>query len=456
MGLFISYVLCFCIFLKLFLEPILAVDIAFNNEGGNVVACGVDHGCGRIDQITQSKSNGEGNCQLVGEEDGAENKLSCTATSGDTAHSNGGEYCDNDSENDLSGSGINAEEAEEEQNLDDSAHCGAVHVHCCAHGENNIGDFLGNAGFLSNFHVGGDCCNRGAGAEGNCCGTEQVLEHNLCTTLAAAEACIDGEENEHVCEAYEVVNDEGSAVLADEVGTVCSNQRSEETEEADRRVVGNYLHHLHDAVGYIVKDLCGEGFFTAGRLNAEAEENCKNDKGKNCSAAEKLGKVGLGEEVDNHVCKAETGNLNALLNYLLVGDGEDEYNNVHEYCCDCGGYEEGTDGNAHDLACALCAVCISNCGGNGEKDQRNNDTEHQVDKDRSQRLKIAAESRIYPTDYAAGDNACKHENYKSVSLKERFLFHNSKAPYKIMCSHYILIKMPCKLIIVLDNLQKVR
>ena len=30
---------------KLFLEPILAVNIAFNDEGYNIVACGVDHGC---------------------------------------------------------------------------------------------------------------------------------------------------------------------------------------------------------------------------------------------------------------------------------------------------------------------------------------------------------------------------------------------------------------------------
>ena len=359
---FVMLLCVFCFLVELFLEPILAVYEALNDEGDNIVACGIDHGCGRIDQVTQCKSNGEGNCQLIGEEYGAENELAGTAAAGDAAHGNRGEYCNDNSNDNLSGSSINSEEAEEEENLDNCAHCGTVHVHGCTHGENNIGNFLGNAGFLSNFHIGGDGCNGRASAEGNCCGTKQVLEHNLCAALAAAESGINGEEDKHVNEANDVVDNESSAVLTDEVGTVYRYQRCEETEEADRCVVGYDLHHFHDAVGNIVENLGSKCFFTAGRLNAEAKENCKNNKRKNCPAAEKLCKVGLGEEVDDHVGKAEACNLNAFLNDSLVGDGEDENDDVHENSCNSCGYKEGADGNAHDLACAFCTIRISDCG----------------------------------------------------------------------------------------------
>ncbi|MBQ3005020.1 MAG: polysaccharide biosynthesis C-terminal domain-containing protein, partial [Clostridia bacterium] len=42
--------LCF----QLLLEPILTGDEALNDEAGNIVACGVDHGCGRIHQVVKN------------------------------------------------------------------------------------------------------------------------------------------------------------------------------------------------------------------------------------------------------------------------------------------------------------------------------------------------------------------------------------------------------------------
>ena len=107
---------------KLFLEPILAVNIAFNDEGYNIVACGVDHGCRGIYEVAEGKCDGECNCELIGEEQRAENKLAGTAAARDTAHCDGREYRDYNCEDDLTGVGVDSEEAEQEQNLYDSAH----------------------------------------------------------------------------------------------------------------------------------------------------------------------------------------------------------------------------------------------------------------------------------------------------------------------------------------------
>ena len=70
---------CF-LFLKLFLEPILAVDEAGDDERDNIVAGGVDHRCGRIDQVAEGQRERECDRQMIREEDRAEHELARTAT----------------------------------------------------------------------------------------------------------------------------------------------------------------------------------------------------------------------------------------------------------------------------------------------------------------------------------------------------------------------------------------
>lgn len=190
---------------KFFLEPILAVDIALNDEGNNIVARCVYHGCGRIDEVAQSQCNGECDCEVVGEEQRAQNELTRAAAAGNAAHCDGGEHSNDDRKNYLAGVCVDAEETEQEQHLDNGTHCRAVHVHRCTHREHDIADLTGNAGVLGGFHVSGDSSNGGACAEGNCGRLEQVLEHDLDCTLAAAEACVDGEEDKHVDKADYIV-----------------------------------------------------------------------------------------------------------------------------------------------------------------------------------------------------------------------------------------------------------
>lgn len=140
----------------LFLEPILAFNEAGDDVGRNIVTCGVDHGCGRIDEVSDCKSYGEGYCKLVGEEQSAEHKLARTAAAGDTAHCDGGEYRNDYCEYCFARAEVKTEHTEQECDFDDSAHCGAVHVHSRADGYDDVGDFLGNAGLLADLHVGGD------------------------------------------------------------------------------------------------------------------------------------------------------------------------------------------------------------------------------------------------------------------------------------------------------------
>ena len=219
--------------INLLSQPVLAVYEAGNDVADHIVAGGVDHGGRGIHQVAQGNGDGVSDGHLVGEEDGAQHQLAGTAAAGDAGHGNGGEDGHDDGEDCLTGAEVLAEDAEQEGDLDDGGHGGAVHVHGGAQGQDDVGDVLADAGLFRSFHVGGDGGNGGAGAEGNGCGLEQVLEHHLGAALAAAEAGIDGEEDEHVSKAQYVVDDQGAAVVADQLGAIGSDQVSEETEETD-------------------------------------------------------------------------------------------------------------------------------------------------------------------------------------------------------------------------------
>ena len=51
------------------LQPILAVHKTGDNVGDHIVACGIDHGCGRIHQVADGHQDGECNIDNLGEED---------------------------------------------------------------------------------------------------------------------------------------------------------------------------------------------------------------------------------------------------------------------------------------------------------------------------------------------------------------------------------------------------
>ena len=132
-----------------------------------------------------------------------------------------------------------------------------------------------------------------------------MLPHDLCAALAAAEASIDREEDEHVCKAQNVVDDKRAAVVSDEVGTVSSNKIGKEAKEADGSIIGNDLYDVHENGCEVIQKSCDHAVLAAGHLDAEAEENSGDDKRKNCFAAPQLAEVGLGEEVYDHVGHAQ-------------------------------------------------------------------------------------------------------------------------------------------------------
>ena len=83
------------------------------------------------------------------------------------------------------------------------------------------------------------------------------------------------------------------------------DQVGKETEEADGRVVGDNFERLHDAVRDVLEQLRRSGLRAARHLHAEAEEHRRHDQRQDGPAAEQLRKVGLREEVDDHVGHAE-------------------------------------------------------------------------------------------------------------------------------------------------------
>ena len=120
----------------------------------------------------------------------------------------------------------------------------------------------------------------------------------------------------------------------------------------------------------------------------EAEENGRHDERQDGLAAEQLGEVRLREEVDDHVGHAQRAADFALNHCIFARDRRDEQDgHIHDDGGDGRGGQEGRDGHAHDLARALRALHVGDGRGNGAEHRRHRDAEHQVQKDRAERLK---------------------------------------------------------------------
>ena len=215
-----------------------------------------------------------------------------------------------------------------------------------------------------------------------------MLPHDLCAALAAAEAGVDREEDEHVCKAQRIVDDKRAAVVADEIGTVGGNKVREEAEEADGGVVGDDLDHVHENSGQIIEELCNHTVLAAGHLNAEAEEDSGYDERQDSLTAPQLAEVGLGKEIDDHVGYAQ-GRADLSLNDGVVtgNDGEEANDDVHDDRRYCGGGKKGSDGDAHYPSRTSCAghICDSRCY--RAENHGNDDAEHEVYENRSDGLK---------------------------------------------------------------------
>ena len=401
------------------MQPVLAVHIAGDDEGHHVVAGGVDHGGRGIDQVADGQGDGVGDGQLVGEEDGADHQLARAAAAGDAAHGHGGEHRHDDGQNGLIRGEIHTEHAEQERHLDDGGHGRAVHVHGGAQGQDDVADILADARLLRHLHVGGDGGHAGASAEGHRRRAEQLGEHDLRAARAAAEPGIQREEDEHIGEAHNIIDDKGAAVVADKGRAVGGHQAGEEAEEADGRVVGDQLDGLHDAVGDVLQELGRLGLRAAVHLNAEAEQHRRHDQGQDGPAAEQLRKVGLGKEVDDHVAEAQgLADLTLHDGVAAVHQGKDAADNIHQHAGDGGGDQKGGDGHTHDLAGTLHALHVGDGRGDGAEHHRHDHAEHHVDEQCAQKFDLAAEARGERAHQAAGHDACEHTQDKPVVLQE--------------------------------------
>ena len=288
-------------------------------------------------------------------------------------------------------------------------------MHGSAQGQHNVGNVLVDTGGLSSLHVGGDGGNGGAGAEGNGCGLEQMPEHDLYRTLAAAETGIDGEEDEHIHKAQAVVQQQRTAVVTDQLGTVVGYQIGEEAEETDGGIVSNDLDGIHNAGSDVFQQPGSHGFGTTLHLNTEAENDSKDDQGQNSPAAQQLHKVGLGEEADDHIPCSH--NLAGISGRHIVGagnNGKDADNSVHNEGSNGGGDGKGTQGSTHDLTGPLHAGHIGNGGGDGAEYHGNHQTEHHVGKQFAQGLQIAGKAGPQQTNHAAAGNAKQHTDNKGI------------------------------------------
>ena len=293
-------------------------------------------------------------------------------------------------------------------------------MHGGAHGQHDVRDVLADAGLIGNFHVRRDGRNGRAGTERHRRRAEQLGEHDLRAALTAAELGVDREEHEHVHEAHDVVDNERAAVVGDQLRAVSRHQIGKEAEEADRGVVGDELHGLHDAACDILEHQRGLCLGAAVHLDAEAEQHRRNDQRQDGLTAQQLHEVGLGKEVDDHVTEAQRiADLAFRDGVVTIHEREDAADDVHDDTGDSGSDQERCDGHTHDLTGALDTFHIGDGRCDGAEHHRHHHTEHHVDEQCTQEFDLFAEVRGERAHETAGDDAGEHEDQESVSLKER-------------------------------------
>ena len=294
-------------------------------------------------------------------------------------------------------------------------------MHGGAQRQHDVGHIFADAGFLRHFHVGGNGRHGGAGAKGHRCRAKQLGEHQLCAALTAAEPGIEGEEDEQVGKAHDVIDDKRAAVILYQLRAVHRYQIGKEAEETDGSVVGDDLHCFHDAVGDVLQQLGGPGLGTTGHLDAEAKQDGRHDQGQNGPAAQQFTEVRLGKEVDDHIAEAQHFADLALHNGILAVHQRDKTaDDVGQHTGDSGSDQEGRYGDAHDLAGPLDTFHVGDGGGDGAEHHGHHHAEHQIDEQRAQEFDLSAEARRQPAYETAGHNAAQHAQDKPV-IFQKFL-----------------------------------
>ena len=272
-----------------------------------------------------------------------------------------------------------------------------------------------------------------------------MLEHDAHGTLAAAEAGVEREDQEHVREGDHIVEDDGPGVAGDEVGAVGGDEGGEEAEEADGGVVADDLDDLHEDAVELLQQLRGLGLRPAAKLHAEAEEDARNDELQDGTAAPEIGEVGLGEEADDHLSGAHRLGGARLKGGLAGVDGDEADQNIHDHRGNDGGAYKGDNRSAHQLAGAFHALHVGNGGGDGDEHHRHHHAEHHVDEQRAERLENTG---VGPdkTDDNAQHNANDHGAEEPVVLQEIVGLHGM-TPFGFKCHCYYIpeiCKVNCK------------
>ena len=298
-------------------------------------------------------------------------------------------------------------------------------MHGSAQRHDHLSHVLADAGILSLFQVGGDGSDRGAGTQGDHSGLGDVLEHGLHAVLAAAEPGEQRERSKDVDKAQGIVHSHGAAIGAGDLGTVVSDQASEDGEEGHGSIVGDDLDELHHDIGHAAEPLGDQGLRAASHVGGEAEQHGEHDQGQHGLAGQQTHEVAGGEEVDDHV-----GN-GGVLAHFLRGDvvpgnqyrGEDLHQREHDDSSDGAGDDEGRHRGAHDLTGTLHALHVGNGARNGHEHQGNHHAEHHVDEHGAKGLYDRGHTGGQPAHQRANDHCAQHDAKENIILDYSFLFH---------------------------------
>ena len=292
---------------QLLLEPILAVDKTRDNERHHIVACGVDHGRRRVDQIADGNENRERNLHLRREEDRADDVLADVAAAGHAGHADRGQNRHQNDRDQTLKAHILPEHAEYKRDFQHARETRAVHVHRRAKGKHHVGYVLGDAGGFRLFHVGRNRRDGRAGAKRHNSGLYHMAEHNLCRALAAAKPCKKRKRRKDIYKAQRIIHQQRASIRFRDLRTVAGDEISKNCEKGNGGIVGHDLDKLQHDVRQVFQELCDQRLAAAVEVDGKAKEDREHDQRQHRTAAEQTHKVRGCEEIDDHVADGSSG-----------------------------------------------------------------------------------------------------------------------------------------------------
>lgn len=391
-------------------HPVLPVEDTRDHHGTGLVTDRVDRGRRGIDHGADDLDDGQGRCGEAVE--GDDHQLADEPARGDAGHDHPGQQRHGDADEDVAGGEeVTLEDSEEEGDLEDCGQARALHVDRRPDRNDRLPNIAGHTDALAGPEIGGDRRHRGGSAQGDRRRFDDVRPERPDPATAAGEEGVEGEGDDEVDDRHGVVDEEGTHIVADQLGPEFTDEGREVGAQADRGVVHDDRRELEEHLGSRMEERGERAARRADLGRGDADDDREDDEGEHVLGGEDLREVvddeGLDQLITDRPDLLDVLRLIHLDLDALGGLGDPQGRDHHDRGDDASDCKDAEHA-AEDLAQPRGRGHARHRRGDGEEDERDDKREHHVDEQRAEgfddRGLLAEEQPDDRTDDDAGED----------------------------------------------------